>query len=160
MPHVHTVSVDPKSHLVYFPLENVGGRPLLRIMKPADLPWPTCNSPLGWQAQFSVWTQRPRNPGRHMSDKRACRTLAARGNAQSVLVVASVLVGAYLGYIAALLFSPSPLAEVHSRIDFASKSATSSSTDQTWFAIPLPLFSFSSPEHSRRPTKESWRLAC
>jgi hypothetical protein len=26
-----------------------------------------------------------------MSDKRACRTLAARGNAQSVLVVASVL---------------------------------------------------------------------
>jgi DNA-binding beta-propeller fold protein YncE len=38
MPHVHTVSVDPKSHLIYFPLENVGGRPLLRIMKPADLP--------------------------------------------------------------------------------------------------------------------------
>jgi DNA-binding beta-propeller fold protein YncE len=36
MPHAHTVSVDPKSHLVYFPLENVDGRPLLRIMKPAD----------------------------------------------------------------------------------------------------------------------------
>ena len=31
----HTVSVDPKSHLVYFPLENVDGRPLLRIMQPA-----------------------------------------------------------------------------------------------------------------------------
>jgi DNA-binding beta-propeller fold protein YncE len=37
MPHAHTVSVDPKTHLVYFPLEDVGGHPLLRIMKPADL---------------------------------------------------------------------------------------------------------------------------
>jgi DNA-binding beta-propeller fold protein YncE len=36
MSHAHTVCVDPKSHLVYFPLENVNGRPLLRIMKPAD----------------------------------------------------------------------------------------------------------------------------
>lgn len=35
MPHAHTVSVDPKSHLVYFPLENVDGHPLLRIMRPA-----------------------------------------------------------------------------------------------------------------------------
>lgn len=34
MPHAHTVSVDPKSHLVYFPLENVDGHPLLRIMQP------------------------------------------------------------------------------------------------------------------------------
>lgn len=34
MPHAHTVSVDPKTHLVYFPLENVDGRPLLRIMQP------------------------------------------------------------------------------------------------------------------------------
>jgi len=34
MPHAHTVSVDPKTHLVYFPLENVEGRPLLRIMRP------------------------------------------------------------------------------------------------------------------------------
>jgi DNA-binding beta-propeller fold protein YncE len=32
MPHAHTVAVDPKTHLVYFPLENVDGRPLLRIM--------------------------------------------------------------------------------------------------------------------------------
>jgi DNA-binding beta-propeller fold protein YncE len=38
MPHAHTVSVDPKTHLVYFPLQNVNGRPLLRIMKPSDLP--------------------------------------------------------------------------------------------------------------------------
>ena len=37
MPHAHTVSVDPNTHLVYFPLENVNGRPLLRIMRPADL---------------------------------------------------------------------------------------------------------------------------
>jgi DNA-binding beta-propeller fold protein YncE len=35
MSHAHTVSVDPKSHLVYFPMENVGGHPLLRIMQPA-----------------------------------------------------------------------------------------------------------------------------
>jgi DNA-binding beta-propeller fold protein YncE len=38
MPHAHTVSVDPKTHLVYFPLENVQGRPLLRIMQPAAQP--------------------------------------------------------------------------------------------------------------------------
>ncbi len=37
MPHAHTVSVDPKTHLVYFPLQNVDGHPLLRIMKPSDL---------------------------------------------------------------------------------------------------------------------------
>jgi DNA-binding beta-propeller fold protein YncE len=34
MPHAHTVSVDPKTHLVYFPLENIDGRPWLRIMQP------------------------------------------------------------------------------------------------------------------------------
>ena len=34
IPHAHTVCVDPKSHLVYFPLENTAGRPLLRIMEP------------------------------------------------------------------------------------------------------------------------------
>ncbi len=34
MPHAHTVSVDPRTHLVYFPLENIGGHPILRIMKP------------------------------------------------------------------------------------------------------------------------------
>ena len=32
MPHAHTVSVDPRTHLVYFPLQDVEGRPLLRIM--------------------------------------------------------------------------------------------------------------------------------
>jgi DNA-binding beta-propeller fold protein YncE len=37
MPHAHTVSVDPNSHLVYFPLESVSGHPLLRIMKPTSL---------------------------------------------------------------------------------------------------------------------------
>jgi DNA-binding beta-propeller fold protein YncE len=36
MPHAHTVSVDPSTHLVYFPLQNVEGHPLLRIMKPAE----------------------------------------------------------------------------------------------------------------------------
>ena len=32
MPHAHTVSVDPRTHLVYLPLQNVHGRPVLRIM--------------------------------------------------------------------------------------------------------------------------------
>ena len=34
IPHAHTVCVDPDTHLVYFPLENIGGHPLLRIMEP------------------------------------------------------------------------------------------------------------------------------
>jgi DNA-binding beta-propeller fold protein YncE len=32
MPHAHTVAVDPRTHLVYFPLQDIEGRPLLRIM--------------------------------------------------------------------------------------------------------------------------------
>src|SRR5258708_34183750 len=35
MPHAHTVCVDAKTHLVYFPLENVDGHPILRIMEQA-----------------------------------------------------------------------------------------------------------------------------
>lgn len=31
--HAHTISVDGKSHLVLFPLQDLGGRPILRIMK-------------------------------------------------------------------------------------------------------------------------------
>ncbi len=34
MPHAHTVSVDPTTHLVYFPLENIDSHPVLRIMQP------------------------------------------------------------------------------------------------------------------------------
>jgi DNA-binding beta-propeller fold protein YncE len=34
-PTAHSVAVDPKTHLVYFPLENVNGRPVLRIMRPS-----------------------------------------------------------------------------------------------------------------------------
>jgi len=34
-PHAHTVSVDPRTHRVYVPLESIGGRPLLRIYEPA-----------------------------------------------------------------------------------------------------------------------------
>ena len=34
VPHGHTVSVDPDTHLVYFPLENLDGHPILRIMTP------------------------------------------------------------------------------------------------------------------------------
>src|SRR5277367_2307371 len=36
MLHAHTVSVDPQTHLVYFPLENIDGHPVLRIMRPAN----------------------------------------------------------------------------------------------------------------------------
>jgi DNA-binding beta-propeller fold protein YncE len=35
MPHAHTVCVDPDTHLVYFPLQDVEGHPILRIMEPA-----------------------------------------------------------------------------------------------------------------------------
>ncbi len=34
--HAHTVSVDAASHLVFFPLQNLGGHPVLRIMKASD----------------------------------------------------------------------------------------------------------------------------
>jgi DNA-binding beta-propeller fold protein YncE/plastocyanin len=33
--HAHTVAVDARTHLVYFPLEDVEGKPVLRIMRPA-----------------------------------------------------------------------------------------------------------------------------
>lgn len=34
MPHAHTVCVDPETHLVYFPLQDIDGHPVLRIMEP------------------------------------------------------------------------------------------------------------------------------
>ena len=34
MPHAHTVSVDPRTHLIYLPIENVNGHPVLRILEP------------------------------------------------------------------------------------------------------------------------------
>lgn len=33
-PHAHTVAVDPRTHRVYLPLENVGGHPVLWIYEP------------------------------------------------------------------------------------------------------------------------------
>jgi DNA-binding beta-propeller fold protein YncE len=33
-PHAHTVCVDPRTHLVYLPLENVNGRPVLGVYQP------------------------------------------------------------------------------------------------------------------------------
>jgi DNA-binding beta-propeller fold protein YncE len=32
-PHAHSVAVDPATHLVYLPLENVDGRPVLRVLR-------------------------------------------------------------------------------------------------------------------------------
>jgi hypothetical protein len=34
VPHAHTVSVDPRTHRVYLPLQDVDGHPRLRIMAP------------------------------------------------------------------------------------------------------------------------------
>jgi DNA-binding beta-propeller fold protein YncE len=34
-PHAHTVSVDPRTHRVYLPLENLHGRPVVQIYEPA-----------------------------------------------------------------------------------------------------------------------------
>jgi len=34
--NAHTVAVDSRTHRVYWPLQNVGGKPLLRITAPAD----------------------------------------------------------------------------------------------------------------------------
>lgn len=34
-PRAHTVSVDPRTHRVYLPLESVGGRPMLRVLEPS-----------------------------------------------------------------------------------------------------------------------------
>ena len=36
LPYAHAVAVDPRTHLVYLPLQDIGGRPVLRIM--AGLP--------------------------------------------------------------------------------------------------------------------------
>lgn len=33
-PHAHSVAVDPRTHRVYLPLQNVGGHPVLRILAP------------------------------------------------------------------------------------------------------------------------------
>jgi DNA-binding beta-propeller fold protein YncE len=33
IPHAHTVAVDPRTHLVYLPLQDIAGRPVLRIME-------------------------------------------------------------------------------------------------------------------------------
>jgi DNA-binding beta-propeller fold protein YncE len=34
IPRAHTVAVDPRTHEVYLPLENINGKPVLRIMRP------------------------------------------------------------------------------------------------------------------------------
>lgn len=34
IPHAHSIAIDPATHLVYLPLENVDGMPVLRIMAP------------------------------------------------------------------------------------------------------------------------------
>lgn len=38
MPHAHTVAVDPSTHLVYFPLQDVDGYPVMRILSPVSQP--------------------------------------------------------------------------------------------------------------------------
>ena len=38
LPRAHTVAVDPRTHRVYLPLENVGGRPVLRVLESSATP--------------------------------------------------------------------------------------------------------------------------
>jgi DNA-binding beta-propeller fold protein YncE len=35
-PNAHTVAVDPSTHRIYFPLQNINGKPVLRIAVPSD----------------------------------------------------------------------------------------------------------------------------
>ena len=44
LPHAHSVAVDPATHRVYLPLEDLGGRPVLRILAPAPPPGATPGS--------------------------------------------------------------------------------------------------------------------
>jgi DNA-binding beta-propeller fold protein YncE len=37
-PEAHSVAVDPSTHLVYLPLANVKGNPVLRVLQPSDTP--------------------------------------------------------------------------------------------------------------------------
>jgi len=37
-PKAHSVSVDPESHRVYLPIQNLNGRPVLRVMRPSFSP--------------------------------------------------------------------------------------------------------------------------
>jgi len=37
-PRAHTVAVDSRTHRVYLPLENFGGKPVLRVALPSDVP--------------------------------------------------------------------------------------------------------------------------
>ena len=34
-PNAHVVAVDPAKHRVYFPLQHVGGKPMIRVLDPA-----------------------------------------------------------------------------------------------------------------------------
>jgi hypothetical protein len=36
-PHAHTVAVDPHTHRVYLPLQDIDGKPVLRILVPAAM---------------------------------------------------------------------------------------------------------------------------
>jgi hypothetical protein len=38
-PSAHSVSVDPRTHRIYLPLENIGGHPALRILEPNASPF-------------------------------------------------------------------------------------------------------------------------
>jgi DNA-binding beta-propeller fold protein YncE len=35
-PNAHSVAVDPSTHRIYFPLQNINGKPVLRIAVPSD----------------------------------------------------------------------------------------------------------------------------
>ena len=59
LPHGHTVAVDPTTHLVYFPLEDLNGKPVLRIMEFAG-----AGSARQAKAHFSRFSQLPQGCGK------------------------------------------------------------------------------------------------
>lgn len=36
-PHAHTVGLDPRTHRLYLPLQDIGGHPVLRVLAPSDI---------------------------------------------------------------------------------------------------------------------------
>ena len=53
MPHAHTFCVEPETRLLYFPLQDIDGHPILRIIEPA-VTKVTPYSKTSWSVLFGV----------------------------------------------------------------------------------------------------------
>jgi DNA-binding beta-propeller fold protein YncE len=69
--HSHTVAVDPSTHRVYLPLQDVGGKPVLRILKPSADQDPTWREATPHPPR--VAGLRPAGPGRALRQSRELR---------------------------------------------------------------------------------------